>query len=374
MTQVIENTGEPVQDFLSPECRLLDRYEIQGDLVETLGYSRHRALAPRVESCHRSFRHWRCENNHDWAEAENSCCVRVCPHCSRRRSLILAGRIQKHIMGREGLRYVVLAERNCENLQDGMRSLWEAWSKLRRSVQWQVKVKGCIVALEVTRNAKDGTWHPHLNVLMEGDYFPFALLNRLWIRATRGNGKTSHIQAADAGTVRELIKYVTKISDLLGQPAALDEFLDVLTRKRTVRTYGTFYGIAVDDEENPGVECPDCGSHTSIRLGHVHPSQVSFDFEKEAFRVRVSPRTDFHLKQAESFDVNSFGMEIRTPFASVSDCFGVSRQDRRGEWKHQQHVTRWESLQDSAAIATEPRLQPTLFAVGEALPRYQMPD
>lgn len=277
-------------------------------------------------------------------------------------------------MGRDGLRYVVLAERNCESLQEGIASLWQAWSSLRRSVQWKSRVKGCIVALEVTRNPEDGTWHPHLNVLTEGEYFPFALLNRLWIRATAGNGHTSHIQAADGGTVRELIKYVTKISDLLGEPAALDEFLDVLTRKRTVRTYGTFYGISVDDEENPGVECPDCGSHTSIRLEHVHPSQVSFDFDKEAFRVRGSPRTEYYLRQAESFDVQSFGLENRKPFASVAGCSGVSRKDRREEWKHQQQVSRWESLQESAAIAAEPRMQTTLFALGSKSPRFAMPD
>jgi hypothetical protein len=187
------------QGFLSSECRLLDRYEIQGDLVETLGATRnHQKLVPRVAACHRSFRHWRCENNHDWAEAENSCSVRVCPHCSRRRSLILAGRFQKAVTGREGLRYAVLAEENSDDLKAGIASLWLAWTNLRRSVRWKRKVKGCVVALEVTYNPlcvcglrkrehchdgraancefqrvtkPDTPWHPHLNVLIEGEYF-----------------------------------------------------------------------------------------------------------------------------------------------------------------------------------------------------------
>ena len=70
-------------------------------------------------------------------------------------------------------------------------------------------------------------------------------------RATEGRGRTSFIRAADAGTVRELIKYVTKIADLVGDAPALDEFLTAVARKRLVRTYGTFYDVPVDDEENP---------------------------------------------------------------------------------------------------------------------------
>lgn len=182
------------------------------------------------------------------------------------------------LVGRDGLRYAVLAERNCEDLAEGLRSLWAAWTSLRRSVCWKRKVQGCIVALEVTRNVDDGTWHPHLNVLMEGEYFPFEELNQAWIEATKHRGQTSFIRAADAGTVRELIKYVTKITDLLDDAEALDEFLSAVDRRRLVRTYGSFYGLPVADEENPDTCCPDCKTNTIVRLGYVPPQQVSLDF------------------------------------------------------------------------------------------------
>lgn len=297
-------------EFLGQEFRLLDRYELQTELVETLqATENHRHLAPRVGRCHRSFRHWRCENNHDWAEAENSCSVRVCPHCSRRRSLILAGRMQTFLVGRTGLRYAVLAERNSENLKEGIKSLWAAWTRIRRSVKWKRKVKGCIVALEVTRNREANTWHPHLNVLMEGEYFPFEELRQAWFEATKGEGQTSFIRAADEGTVHELIKYVTKISDLVGDAPALDTFLGAVARSRLIRTYGTFYGLPIEDEENPGIECPDCKTHTMVRLGHVAPHQVSFDFEKEVFRVARSPGA----AESDLYDATQFLSSITEP-------------------------------------------------------------
>jgi len=234
---------------------------------------------------------------------------------------------------------MVLSERNCTDLAAGIASLWAAWTKLRRTSHWAEKVKGCIVALEVTRNPKDGSWHPHLNVLMEGEYyFPFLLLNRLWLRCTRGNGTTSYIKAANGGTVRELIKYVTKIADLLGNADALDEFLFALTRKRTVRTYGSFYGINVDDEENPGVECPDCGSHTSVKLGHVHPSQVSFDFEKETFRVARSPgRVLRDLETAESFEPGLFYLY-------------AENRHKKGDWREACEDHRWKNSELDYAL------------------------
>jgi hypothetical protein len=283
--------SEPASQFLGDEFRLLDRYELQAELVETLKQTEnHSHLAAKVAACHHTFRGYHCnDGGHNFAMAENSCSVRVCPHDSRRRALVLAGRLEKFLVGKADLRYAVLAERNSVDLVDGLVSLWEAWTRLRRSVCWKRKVRGCIVALEVTYNSEEQTWHPHLNVLMEGEYFPFEELNQAWIDATEGRGRTSFIRAADAGTVRELIKYVTKIADLVGNPLALDEFLTAVARKRLVRTYGTFYGMPVDDEENPRMECPDCHSSDVSRLGVVLPYQISLDL-KGVFRFTRTVR------------------------------------------------------------------------------------
>jgi hypothetical protein len=213
--------------------------------------------------------------------------------------------MERFLLGREktALRYAVLAERNSESVVEGMKLLWESWSRLRRSVRWKRKVKGCIVALEVTYNREEDTWHPHLNVLMEGEYFPFEELRQAWSEATEHRGQTAFIRAADAGTVSELIKYVTKVSDLIGNPVALEKLLLAVHKKRFVRTYGSFYGLSVADEAAPvQSHCPDCESTELIALGRVKPQQVSMDFEG-ILRVRARDSLDVKrdFEEAGSF-------------------------------------------------------------------------
>lgn len=296
------------QPFLNQEFKLLDRYELQSELVEVVQKTaRHSHLVQKLAACHRSFRHRRCENHHshgcrDWAKPFNSCSIRICPHCAHRRSEILAHRIQEFVVGKTGLRYAVLAERNSESLEEGIASLWKAWTRLRRFVGWKRKVKGAIVALEVTYNREQGTWHPHLNVLMEGEYFPFLELQQLWALATHERGRTSYIRAANEGTVFELIKYTLKVAEkdesgeqtfrlILSEPEQLDEFLSAVQGRRLVRTYGTFRGIVIGDEENPedAEKCPDCGSSCFVDLGFVRPEQIALDFEKNCLRVKRPP-------------------------------------------------------------------------------------
>lgn len=320
-TEVVWSEGfasDPGQEFLGNEFRLLDRYELQTLLVDTLSQTKHhRRKAGACQDCHRTFRHWRCRNNHDWAEAENSCSVRVCPHCCCRRSKVLGARIDKFLVGREqtALRYVVLSERSQVNLAKGMKLLWESWARLRRSVRWKRKVKGCIVALEVTYNPYDYTWHPHLNVLFEGEYFPQEELRQAWVEATEERGEIVWISAVNAGTTKEMIKYVTKLSDLIGNVEALDRLLTAVHRKRFVRTYGSFYGLSVEDEENPvHAHCPDCESTELVALGRVLPQQVAIDFRGE-FRIRGRDPDEVRI---ETDDAQSFrpGMFLRHKYAS----------------------------------------------------------
>lgn len=298
-TDLVGVETQPTQEFLSRELRLFDRYEMQGVLVEALEKTtHHRHLAEKVLGCHKKFRGRRCEQNHTWANAQNSCSCRVCPHCAHRRAGVLAKRTQALVVGKTGLRYVVLAERNCKNLKAGIVSLYKAWNSLRRSVCWKGKVVGSIAVLEVTYSRKRRTWHPHLNVLIEGEYFPFAELNLAWKKSTEGKGRTTHIQQADEGTVRELLKYTLKVAErdqsgelqlILDEPAPLDEFLAAVYGVRLVRSYGSFHGLKVADEENPEEECPDCGSTCIVDIGPVQHSQLSFDFEKEVWRVARGP-------------------------------------------------------------------------------------
>lgn len=267
------------QEFLGKEFRILDRYALQDDLVETLRHTaRHRHLVKRAAMCHRSFDYWRCDQQHAWARAYKSCNCRLCPHCQRKRSLKLSHRWSRLLDDFSSLRYVVLAERNSSDLREGIKNLYAAWKRLRSSRLWKTSVEGCIVVLEVTYNAKESTWHPHLNILFQGSYIPFEALRQEWSEATRHRGQTSWIQAANTGTVRELLKYVTKLSDFVEQPDAVDAFLHATKNMRFIRTYGTLYNIPVEEDDNESC-CPDCKSTKIVRIGSLRAQQVVIDFK-----------------------------------------------------------------------------------------------
>jgi Replication protein len=304
-------SGVAAPGFLNREFKLLDRYELQVELVEALQKTEHHTrLVPKVAACHKSFRHKRCDRSHDWAKPFNSCSVRVCPHCAHRRGEILGARFQGYAATKDNLRYVVLSERNSKTYAEGRELLLASWQRLRRSVGWKRKVKGCIVAEEVTYNAEEKTWHPHLNILMEGEFFPVEELRQAWFKASEGRGEVVWITKANAGTVFELIKYVAKVTDLLERPEVLDEFLTAIKGRRLLRTYGVCRSMQIADEDDPseeGEKCPDCGSKCVIDLGFVNAKQISFDFEKGVFRVKRKQRqVDDALRRAEEFSPSWF--------------------------------------------------------------------
>ena len=296
------------QGFLSEEFALWNRYVMQtllGTALLATGFHKH--LAEKVLACHKKFRFKKCENNHRWAapaKAHNSCSVRLCPHCSHRKVKKQGTRIQAFCVSRSGLRYLVLSERNSKNLAAGIKSLYEAWTSLRRSTRWKGKVDGCVAVLEVTYNKQKRTWHPHLNVLFEGKYFPQEELKQAWIKATNGRGRSVFIQTYREGTAFELIKYTLKVAELkdspigavyqllIDDPAALDEFLSAVYGCRLIRTYGTFRSMPVEEEEEEEEEtCPDCGSTCIVDLGPTPPyEQLFFDFEKGVHRLPDKPR------------------------------------------------------------------------------------
>jgi hypothetical protein len=63
--------------------------------------------------------------------------------------------------------YLVFTQKNVrgEDLGNELTNITSAWKKLRDRKEMSM-VKGWIRTLEVTRNGKDGTWHPHLNVIL----------------------------------------------------------------------------------------------------------------------------------------------------------------------------------------------------------------
>ena len=371
---------DPRQCFLGKEFALLDRYGLQDALVDTLKDTKYCYRVESLLNCHRMFRGRTCRNGHSWAKAAKTCGLRVCPQCCRQRATEVAQKLQPFLASRDenSLRYMVLTDRNCADLDEGRELIWAAFMRLRRFVEWKKKVKGCIVTFEATYNAhcvcglrksdhhirgkawfcefaqapeQSDPWHPHLNVLAEGDYFPHAQLCQLWEYATEGRAKVVHVSAVKNGFIdleqggtskaaRELVKYITKASDLVGNPKALEQFLDAVYNRRLLRTYGTFYGLKLDEEVAASEEvCPDCGTHEWVETSLVGPKQITMDFKGVLRDKRRKSDIDRDVGRAVCFEPKEprekalVDAAVFTRMRKSWDKRGLTFDERGEEWK-----------------------------------------
>jgi hypothetical protein len=205
-------------------------------------------------------------NGHKWATPVKSCSIRLCAFdMSTRRGRVLR-QFEPVVAAMKDARFMVLTVRNSRlgSLEKGLTELFEAFERLRHMKLWKKKVTGAIMALEITYNAKKESWHPHLNVIFDGEYIPQALLSKTWGRCTRGKGYVTWI--GRPRDLREVFKYVVKLADIVSSPKAVAELLRATRGKRFIRTYGSLYRLKVEEEETGPQGCPDCGSHEIERF------------------------------------------------------------------------------------------------------------
>ncbi len=209
----------------------------------------------------------------------NFCRDRLCPMCSWRRSYKIFGQVSQ-IMSRIGGKYkfimLTLTVPNCapESLSETVQRLFGAWGKLIRRKAFKTAVKGFFRALEVTRNKKNGTYHPHFHCILavpldyaESDlYISRDEWLKLWrkcyqdesiimldVRMAKGkNAETENCVEALSCAVAEIAKYSVKSSDyLIKDDEALTD--DIVTRLSSALRYrrlsqfgGVFQDIALE--------------------------------------------------------------------------------------------------------------------------------
>lgn len=102
------------------------------------------------------------------------CRQRLCSCCQHLKSRVLVTQLQQvyehHIEEMPdsvGL-LLTLTIKNCagEDLRETVKQMHYAFGKLRRRIEFEGAVRGFFRATEVTRNKQDGTYHPHMHVLL----------------------------------------------------------------------------------------------------------------------------------------------------------------------------------------------------------------
>lgn len=225
----------------------------------------------------------------------NFCRERLCPMCIWRRTMKIYGQISKimeHMPKDTNYLFLTLTIPNCsgDDFQETIDRLFKAFGKLIRNKDFKNAIIGYYRVLEVTRNKKNGTYHPHFHVILavlpsyfQGKYY---IKHETWLdmwRKAYGDESITQvdirkIKARDKslsesvglrdldgfksieGAVSETAKYAVKDNDFILEKdtvtmdKVVSTLLHGLKNRRLVQFGGIFKDVAarlkLDDAED----------------------------------------------------------------------------------------------------------------------------
>ena len=161
--------------------------------------------------------------------------------------------------------HIVLTEQNCVQggLSDGMKSLQASFKRLKQRKAWKRSVRGYVYTWGLTIG-KAGTWHPHLHIAADVQWFEG--IYDEWRSSTRGKGQHAKIvrwKTSPADLARELVKGTKGDMKNLMKRFRKDEILfgeaiEAFTNRRWFQTGGECYKRKKKTPDKT-MSCPCCG-------------------------------------------------------------------------------------------------------------------
>lgn len=172
----------------------------------------------------------------------DSCRDRWCPMCAGQKASYAREQVETYIKNLNSPRFLTLTLRNNESsLKHQVTFLQQSFSKLRTRAYWKKHVTGGVWFLEIKRGKNSRMWHPHLHILLDGEYMEQGRLSALWEQVTFGS---PIIDISKISDIEKAAKYVSKYCS---KPAMLKnyssedrcEIIEAMFRKRLCGTFGT---------------------------------------------------------------------------------------------------------------------------------------
>lgn len=224
----------------------------------------------------------------------NFCRERLCPMCAWRRSYKIFGQmsqIMNYLGGNYCFIFLTLTVPNCEpeELNNLIDDMLKGWHKLVNRKVFKTAVKGFFRALEVTRNKKNGTYHPHFHVVLAvlPSYFNNTYIRRdEWLQLWQQSMKDDSITQVDvrvmkpkntettgetlgealASAVAEAAKYAVKSADYVfeGNNNLMDSIVLTLSSALSHRRLTALGGVFKEAQEQLGLD--DCEDGDLVHL------------------------------------------------------------------------------------------------------------
>lgn len=185
----------------------------------------------------------------------DKCRDRTCVMCGGDRAAVITENLVQHMEAKD-MRFVTFGLRHSHStLCAQIDRLYDCFAKLRRREWWASNVKGGAAFLEIKISDRDGLWHPHLHLLIEGNYLQQLKLSTEWLEVTGDSSIVDIRRVHDFGHVAKYVtKYVTKPLDssCFADNDDLDEAVTALKGRRLCLTWGTWRGLRLCDPRDDG--------------------------------------------------------------------------------------------------------------------------
>lgn len=201
-------------------------------------YAMH-TMACRLETCGRNAWVEHNQDNGQFRIVADGCKLRFCPRCSgifakRCRERINSWTEKLQTTTQLRLKMVTLTMKHTRApLQHQVKHLRQSFRRLRQRSLWKNSLSSGIGVMQITYNADDDTWHPHLHVLCHGKFIPQAKLTEAWKHASGGS------TIVDIRAVRDVTKVVDYVTRYISRPI---DFNDKPPPERLVEFIGAIKG------------------------------------------------------------------------------------------------------------------------------------
>lgn len=198
--------------------------------------------------------------------ASSNCNDRFCTPCALTRASIIRRNLAAILQQRRSEaispqtithRFLTLTVKTTpsEPLRGTLDNLAKWFKRLRSSKIWRKCVRGGAAVLELKYNDPPGRWHPHLHIVIEGNYIPHEELKQTWHEITK-TSYVCHVTALrnDEHTIGYITKYASKPLDhtFCHEPDLVVEAIEALAGRKLIATFGTWYKYALLKREPSG--------------------------------------------------------------------------------------------------------------------------
>ncbi|KKL47262.1 hypothetical protein LCGC14_2337300 [marine sediment metagenome] len=185
---------------------------------------------------------------------EFRCKLRHCPYCGKLRANALCAKILPLIQKMDDVRRVDLTlKSNDDPIRKQFRYIVKCFAELRQTELWKDHYSKGFYSLEATHNTETDQWHPHIHIIVDGQYVKHARLKKLWLEIT-GDSTVIWLNRCETRSkaVYYVNKYVTKTQDPSVVPDhRIAEWALALKGMRFVNLFGGLRHDKVNEEDEP---------------------------------------------------------------------------------------------------------------------------